>query len=293
LLERLREPVKRALRDGALRIDALSEIVLVGGATRMPVVRRAVTRMFGRFPSTEINPDEAVAVGAAVLAGLKARDVALKEVVLTDVCPYSLGVATGEKMPDGSLRTDIFSPVIERNTVVPASRVRRFSTLTANQAKVKFNIYQGEARYVSDNLKIGEIEVPIPPKSPVGTPVDCRFTYDINGLIEVDVHVPASGETRQLVILDEESGPSGEELARLRESLAALKTHPREQEVNRSALARGLRCYEASLGDAREFVGQAISRFEAVINRQDPRAIEHARLEFLKSLDAVDGETFF
>ncbi len=104
LLTRLRDPVVRALRDSNVDLDQLKEVVLVGGATRMPIVRRAVTRMFGRFPATDLNPDEAVALGAAIQAGLKARDAALKEVVLTDVCPYTLGVDTGERRPDGTLR---------------------------------------------------------------------------------------------------------------------------------------------------------------------------------------------
>src|SRR6202041_3178617 len=135
----------RALRDSNVDLDQLKEVVLVGGATRMPIVRRAVTRMFGRFPATDLNPDEAVALGAAVQAGLKARDAALKEVVMTDVCPYTLGVGVGERRPDGTIRSGIFAPIIERNTVVPTSRFKTFSTVEAGQRTVRFNVYQGEA----------------------------------------------------------------------------------------------------------------------------------------------------
>lgn len=106
LLSRLRDPVLRSLRDSGIDSRSLAEIILIGGATRMPIVRRAVTRMFGRFPNATINPDEAVAIGAAVQAELKARDVALKEVVLTDVCPFSLGVSHSRRLPDGSLEKD-------------------------------------------------------------------------------------------------------------------------------------------------------------------------------------------
>ena len=155
LVERLRTPVLRALRDSNIRAESLDEIVLVGGATRMPVVRKAVTRMFGRFPHTQINPDEAVALGAAVQAGLMARDVNLKEVVLTDVCPYSLGVNTTERMPNGSLRSGIFAPIIERNTLIPASRERPFSPLDDQQTQVIFQIYQGESRNCSDEHRAG------------------------------------------------------------------------------------------------------------------------------------------
>jgi molecular chaperone HscC len=97
--------------------------------------------MFGRFPSAGPNPDEAIAIGAAVQAGLKARDAALKDVVMTDVCPYTLGVDTGEQRADGSLQGGIFAPIIERNTVIPASREKRFATLQDNQREVVFNVY--------------------------------------------------------------------------------------------------------------------------------------------------------
>ena len=102
LIARLREPVLRSLRDSGIVSEALSEIILVGGATRMPIVRRAVTRMFGRFPDTSVDPDQAVALGAAVQAGLRARDAALEEIRLTDVCPFTLGVDIAEYDRNGA-----------------------------------------------------------------------------------------------------------------------------------------------------------------------------------------------
>ncbi|HEY8616743.1 MAG TPA: molecular chaperone HscC [Phenylobacterium sp.] len=143
LVQRLREPVLRALRDSQLRADQLQEVVLVGGATRMPLVRRTATRMFGRFPAHAVHPDEAVAMGAAVQAGLKARDAALKEVVLTDVCPYSLGTESVERGPTGAFREPVFVPIIERNTIIPASRVSSFVNAQDNQRQVDLRIFQG------------------------------------------------------------------------------------------------------------------------------------------------------
>jgi molecular chaperone HscC len=292
LLERLREPVVRAMRDGKISTDTLKEIILVGGATRMPVVRRAVTRMFGRFPSAGPNPDEAVAIGAAIQAGLKARDGALKDVVMTDVCPYTLGVDTAERRADGAFSTGIFAPIIERNTVVPASRIKRFSTVQDNQRHVVFNIYQGESRKVEDNVRLGEIDLVVPPKRAGAVSIDVRFTYDINGLLEVDLKVPETGETKQLVIADEDVDMNSIDMRKRRDELAALKIHPRETQENRAALARGTRCYEQYLGDRREFVGQLIGQFEAVLDRQNPKEIEFARNEFMKALDAIDGERY-
>ncbi len=291
LLAKLREPVLRALRDSQLRAEDLREIVLVGGATRMPVVRKAVTRMFGRFPSNAVNPDEAVAIGAAIQAGLKARDSALREVVLTDVCPYSLGVNTSERAAGGDLRGGVFSPIIERNTVIPASRVHSFVTVSDGQRVVKFEIYQGESRVAKENILLGQIEVPVPPAPAGEVSVEVRFTYDINGLLEVDVFVPKTGERRELMIIDEDSAKAVD-FEKRRKELAALKHHPREDDANRAALARALRCYESFLGDKRQWVGKATSEFESALDTQDPREAERARDALIATLDALEGETW-
>jgi molecular chaperone HscC len=291
LLKRLREPVLRALRDSGVHAESLNQIVLVGGATRMPVVRRAVTRMFGRFPAATVNPDEAVAIGAAIQAGLKSRDAALKEVVLTDVCPYTLGVNIAERLPNGSYRSGIFAPIIERNTVVPTSREHSFYTIENNQQKVVFNIYQGESRLVADNIQLGQQEIPIP-RAPAGEiEVRCRCSYDINGLLEVDLFVPKTGERRELVIVDDDELTAAEIEGR-RTALAGLKQHPREAAANRAAFARAQRCFEDQLGDRRAYVGRLIALFENALDTQDPRAADQARVDLLRALDEIEGETW-
>jgi len=290
LIERLREPVLRALRDSELRPEALNEIILIGGATRMPLVRRAVARMFGRFPNASVNPDEAVALGAAVQAGLKARDADLKEVVVTDVCPYSLGVNVVRRLPGGGFENGIFAPIIERNTVIPASRVHSFATVRDNQTEVDFGIYQGEARLVRDNVEIGHTKVRVP-RGPAGQQMEVRFSYDISGLLEVDILVAQSGERTSLLINEEQAGDT-EALATRRATLAALKTHPRDEEANRAALARGERAYENALGDERAYIDALISQFQGALETQDLRTVDHARKEFHAAIDAIEGETF-
>jgi molecular chaperone HscC len=290
LLSRLREPVLRSLRDSSIATDSLSEILLVGGATRMPIVRRAVTKMFGRFPQTSINPDEAVAQGAAIQAALKARHSDLAEVVLTDVCPYTLGVESSEK--HGADFVDgIFTPIIERNCVVPASRERPFFTMADYQTAVKFPVYQGESRWVKDNILLGEVTIPVP-SAPAGhVPVLCRFSYDINGLLEVDLHVPETGARRQLVIVDRD-GVSPQQLEARRQELAKLKVHPRETDAVRATLARAGRCYENAIGAEREEIGRLIGRFEAVLAGQDPRECEAARRELEAIFDGIEGASY-
>jgi len=291
LLDRLRDPVLRSLRDSDIRVEELSEVVLVGGATRMPLVRRTATRMFGRFPGTAVHPDHAVALGAAIQAGLKGRDVALEEIRLTDVCPFTLGV--DQSVPDGrgGWRGGIFSPIIERNTPIPASRVATYVTLQDNQKAIEFNIYQGEARDVSGNVRLGSLTVPVP-RGPAGQAVECRFSYDTSGLLEVDVHVPATGLSRNLVIVDDVDAPDPRTLARQREALAKLKRHPREDAANAALLARATRCFEAFTGDRREAVGHWIGQYEAVLDSQDPKTIAAASTNLTEALDQLEGERY-
>lgn len=291
LLNRLREPVLRSLRDAGIRSEDLSEIILVGGSTRMPVVRKAITRMFGRFPANAVNPDEAVALGAAVQAGLKSRDVALKEVVMTDVCPYSLGVEIAERGPGGRLIEGIFSPIIERNTVIPASRVKDYAPIHDNQREMLLRIYQGESRNVADNVRLGEVRVPLNGGRAEDGATDVRFTYDINGLLEVDVTVMKTGETRQLVIVDDDVAASPD-FEKRRAALAALKQHPRDSDAVKAVLARSARCYEDALGDIRQYLGNEITRFELVVEGQDPREIEHAIGQLTTVLDQFEGQTW-
>ncbi|MCW3846702.1 molecular chaperone HscC [Sphingomonas sp. LB-2] len=292
LLQRLRDPVLRSLRDSNIRVDNLSEIVLVGGATRMPIVRRAVTRMFGRFPNTALHADHAVALGAAVQAGLKQRDAALQEIRLTDVCPFTLGVETGRRDTKGGIQMGIFSPIIERNTVVPASRVHYFGTLEDNQRIVRFNVYQGEARNVAENIHLDQLEVPVPPKPRGEIVVEVRFSYDPSGLLEVDIAVPATGLRQQWIVSSGEGDGSPEDLERRRAALAALKVHPRDDAVNAATLARAERCYEGFLGDHRQYIGEIITAFHEVLDRQESHAITEMRAQVESALDQLEGERF-
>lgn len=292
LIERLREPVLRSLRDSNIRVDSLSEVVLVGGATRMPVVRRAITRMFGRFPNTGIHPDHAVALGAAVQAGLLARDSALDEIRLTDVCPFTLGVDNMERDAYGVLHTGIFSPIIDRNTIIPVSRVNQYVTVSDNQRFVEFGIYQGEARDVASNVKLGNVQVPVPPRPAGQVLVNCRFSYDTSGLLEVDVSVPDTGFAKNLMITDDADHISPEQLAERRAALAALKLHPREASENSAVLARAQRCYESFVGDERTIIGRCISDFEGALDSQNPRAIQESRAQLVATLDGMEGERY-
>jgi molecular chaperone HscC len=292
LVERLRNPIERALRDARLRASELDRIVLVGGATRMPIVHRLVARLFGRFPSRDIHPDEAVALGAAVQAGLKARDAALKEVVLTDVCPYTLGIETSEEPAPGQYRSGLFLPIIERNTVIPASRARVVHALRDYQAIVELKVFQGESRDVKENVPLGSLRVPLPRLPRTEQSVEVRFTYDVNGLLEVEARVPATQTQQRLVIEHTPGAMSPEEIDRCFAALADLKIHPRQHLENRALVERLARLYEQYLGERREWLGRQLSLFEAIVERQEPHDIAHARSELTRLLDHLEGPSW-
>lgn len=291
LLKRLRDPVIRALRDCSIDAAELSEIVLVGGATRMPAVRRALTRMFGRFPDSSVHPDHAVALGAAVQAGLLARDAGLEEIRITDVAPFTLGVDVVEQDQYGQLRNGLFSPIIQRNTPVPVSREHTYSTAQDNQDKVELGIFQGEARLVKDNVQLGSIGVAVP-RGPRGhVAVVVRFSYDSSGMLEVDVSVPETGYSRNLIIVDEEDRRDEAEFQRRRKELARLKFHPRDEAENVALMARAGRCYESFIGEARQAIGHWITQYEAALDRQDPREIADARQQLAINLDQLEAQS--
>ena len=288
LLDRIRTPIERALRDARLRTSDLDEVVLVGGATRMPIVRKLVAQLFARLPSRYIDPDQTIALGVAVCAGLRQRNEAFSEVVLTDVCPHSLGVRVSEDDGHGGWFKDIFMPIIERNTVIPASRVRSLYTVYENQASLKVEIYQGESHSCSNNVKLGEVSIAVP-KKPAGEAwINVRYTYDINGILDVDMEVEETGTSTNLVIKDLAGNISDEEIERRRKELAALKIHPRDQEENRLVLERANRLFEQFLGYERQKVGDLLSRFNAVLETQDVPAIGKARQEFTQALDYLE-----
>lgn len=288
LLERLRAPIERALRDARLRTTDLDEVVLVGGATRMPIVRKLVAQLFARLPSRYIDPDQTIALGVAVCAGLRLRNEAFSEVVLTDVCPHSLGVRISEEDGRGGWFRDIFLPIIERNTVIPASRVRTICTISDNQAHLNVEIYQGESRSCSNNVKLGAVSMAIPPKPAGEVSLSVRYTYDINGILDVDVEVEQTGVTSNLLIKELAGNVSDADIERRRQELAALKIHPRDQAENRFVLERANRLYEQFLGYERQQVGDLLSRFNSVLETQDVLAIDKARQELTHALDYLE-----
>jgi len=288
LLNRLRIPIKSAMSDASLRLADIDSIILVGGGTKLPIVRNFTTKLFGRFPHATINPDEVVGIGAAVHAGLKQRDENISEIVLTDVCPFTLGVDTVVKQPSGLNAYDIFLPIIERNSTIPISRVERVRTLHDQQDQIYVKILQGESRKSSENSKLGELTVPVP-KAPAGQEAaDVRFTYDINGILECEVTIVSTQLVRSIVIEKNPGVFTKEEIEEKLKALAAYRLHPRDKEEYRLLLSRGERLFQESLGDARRRIGNELTRFDQVLNTQDERKIRAFLPEFIEFLASME-----
>ena len=290
LLDRLRKPIERSLRDAGVSLQQIDQIVMVGGATRSPVVRRFVTKLFGRIPCLGVNPDEAVAIGAALQCGMKSRDKDIQEVVLTDVCPFTLGT---EVMVDNGTFEEPghYLPIIERNTVIPVSRTETVYTAHENQTRITVKILQGESRMSQNNLLLGELSVPVPAGPKGKEAVDITYTYDVNSLLEVEVFVHSSKLRRKILIQGNQSRLSQQEAEKRMEELQYLKQNPRDEEPNRLVLLRGERLYEESTGEARMAIDRAMLEFDKALKKQDRTEIERARKNLTAFLDEMEYKT--
>lgn len=290
LVQRMRTPIERAMRDAKLQPAQLDEIVLVGGASRMPLVARLVSRMFGRLPLRHVNPDQAIALGASVAAGLKSRDAKLDEVILTDVCPYTLGTQIARRDPNGQIHNGYFHPIILRNSTVPISREDMFYPMNDQQHQLTIDIYQGENPLVANNIKLGEITLDLDKRRRSDeNGVTVRFTYDINGLLQVEVTEHATQRRHELLLEQNPGLLSPEEIRTRLAALAELKIHPRDQQENIAVLARAERLYEEFLHD-RNQLQEWIMHFRAILDTQDVSMIARHRTQLAEALDALEAQ---
>ncbi len=288
LLLRSKRPIEQALRDANIPLREIDDVVLVGGSTRMGAFRSMVGKMFGRLPSCHLDPDTVVAMGAAIQAGLLARDEGLEDVVLTDVCPYTLG--TGIVNRDAPEKGNYFLPIIERNTVVPTSYVKQVCTSYDDQDELLVQIYQGESRYVGKNILLGDISARVPKGKEGVEAVDIRYSYDMNGLLEVDLKVVSTGKVYNKAIHNAPGTLSESERKKSKERLASLKYHPREKEENLAVLARAERIYETSLGERRDFVAGLLAEFERTLEGQNTSEIQKLRVQIVEVLENLENE---
>ncbi|CAM3151152.1 molecular chaperone HscC [Paracoccus aminovorans] len=287
LLMRMRRPIERCLYDARLEVGEIDRVMLVGGATRMTMIRGLVSRMLRRLPESGLDPDEVVALGAAVQAGLAARNTALADMVMTDVAPFSLGIASRIATESGIIEGG-FAPIIERNTTLPASRMQQFTTIQDNQDMIEIAVYQGEAPIAVENVLIGKTHVAMP-RGKAGTQqIEVRFSYDSSGLLHVRITVLSTGAQTDLVIEGSAAALSPAERRRRLQELAAYMLHPREDGDNLALSERLKGLYAMFLGADRAYVAELIARFETALNEQDPRRIADLRKELARTADELE-----
>ncbi|MGB7323666.1 MAG: molecular chaperone HscC [Rubripirellula sp.] len=292
LMQRIAAPIARALRDAEIQPREIDEIILVGGATRMDVLRRFVEDYFGKPAVMRHSPDEVVALGASIQAALIDQDAAVDDMIMTDVCPFTMGVEVVREL-GGQMREGYFSPVLHRNSTIPISKEELYSTVSANQTSVTIKVYQGDARKVADNVLLGELEVsPLPP-GPAGNPFYIRFTYDMSGVLEVEAYAP-KGKKFRTVLTNHVKGLSPKAVQAAKRRIGELKFYPREDLANQQ-LARFA---ERMLGELhpsqRNQLDGTLDAFEAAMIRADRNEFEMARQQLLMCLSALgldpDGE---
>ena len=286
LLRRLEKPIARALRDCQGSVGEIDEIVLVGGSCHMPLVQQYLRHILGKAPLCDFDADTTVAIGAGIAAGIKERSQDLRDTILTDICPFTLGVnVINHEDPSN----DLFSPILERNTTLPASRMRSYFTAHDNQTKMTIEVYQGEGIYCRDNLKLGEVEIDVPRAARGHEGADVRFTYDLNGILQVEVTCQSTGQKEQSLILNPNLKLSDTELAKRLKELEKYKLIPREDEENKVLLARGARLYEEATGLLREQIHQQIDYFNLLLHEGSAPKLRRFRKELTRFFDLIDS----
>ncbi|WP_404403437.1 Hsp70 family protein [Pelagibacterium halotolerans] len=289
LINRMRRPIERVLYDSGLEVGDIERVILVGGATRMPVVRSLASRVFRRLPEQVLDPDLAIAQGAAVQAALASRSEDLDDLVMTDVCPFTLGIETSAMQRPGHMVNDLFAPIIERNTPLPASRSAHFSTLQANQRQIVAQVLQGESARASENVHLGSVEIPVPPGPAGSQSIEVRLTYDVSGLLAVDVTSLSSGMKVSSVIDNLAQALSPAEKAKRLREMEALKINPREEAENVALVAAIGSLHEMVLGDDRVYVRDLLLRFELALESQDRKFIASERADIAAQLNRLEA----
>ena len=253
LLVRIKAVLDRALMDARNSQVSSDNFVLVGGTSKLRLVQDFLSFCINQGVEVSGEPDKMIARGCALLAGIKERQGEIRDLLLSDICPFTLGI---------EIIGGHFSPIIERNSTLPTSRVEQYYTSELGQSHVKVQVYQGEMMKASQNIFLGELDVPVPINHKEHEGLTVRFTYDLNGILDVEVKIDTTQEVFNHVILQESITLTDQEIKEKQDALARYKINAQETEIYRFLIEKANRLYSMVLGLKREELMTATRQFE-------------------------------
>lgn len=280
IFQRISKPISRVLNDCGMGWDDIDHVILAGGSSKMPVIRKYIQSLAGDKVMLDANPDECIALGVGMAAAIKERTGDVKDMILSDICPFSLGTS----IYDGTM-----SVIIERNATLPCKNSRYYVTVKDFQTEIDFEIYQGENLRAKDNLLLGTLKITDIPSVPKGeTGAWVTFMYDINGIL--DIQIDGERQSVHKVIVNKQMGLTEREIEQRVKELKKLTLHPVEQEENRLLIEKAERLYQEANPEIRNSIQEMLRGFLLTLQKERGQAVRAAYTRFSLFLDMVEAQ---